>query len=75
MTPLVFKKGISEISGEDISHGQSGRVKGGIKSRREMLVHYLQLLCFLGFLDITDRVVRIPFLLKESDFLEGVFFI
>lgn len=60
MTLLVFKKGISEISGEDTSQDQSGRVKERIKSRRQMLVYYLELLCFLTFLDIPDRVVRIP---------------
>lgn len=60
MTLLVFIKSISEVSGEDISHGLSGGMKGGIKSRREMLVVYLQLFCFLAFLDIPVRVVRIP---------------
>lgn len=63
MTLLVFIKGISEISGEDISYfiyGLSGGMKGGIKSRREMLVDYLQLFCFLAFLDIPVRVARIP---------------
>lgn len=60
MTLLVFIKSISEVSGEDISYGLSGGMKGGIKSRREMLVVYLQLFCFLAFLDIPVRVVRIP---------------
>lgn len=66
------KKGISEISGESISHGQSGGVKEGINSRRQMLMHYLELY-FLAFLDIHDRVVRIPISVERKWFFRRFF--